>query len=333
MAAQKGIGRLVQVGLGKESVRGTAVAATYWTPWNDLTIDEKKEFAVDAQSYGLIEDSTNLTQTKKWAQGSIAGNVLDQSFGLILYGMFGTLTSHSTHAGETVVYDNIFNIGESAQHQSLTFNLHDPLSAQDYQYANGVIEKLELNMALKQFINYTASLKALSGATHSAFTPSTTTENRFVPQYLTAKFANAYSTITGGGGTTVALKSAKVTFSANVEDQEVLGSLSPADFLNKEFSVEGTLEAIWQNESDFKTAFMGPTPQAMRLDIKNTDVTIGSATNPELILDFPKVTFQELGRPFKVKDLVYQTIKFKAVYSIGDTLMAKATLTNTVNGY
>ncbi len=331
--SSKGIGRLVQVGLGKESARGTAVAASYWTPWNDLTIDEKKEFAVDDQSYGIIEDSTNLTQTKKWAQGSIQGNVLDQSFGLILYGMFGTLTSHSAHSGETIVYDNVFNIGESAQHQSLTFSLHDPLSAQDYQYANGVVEKLELSMELKKFISYNASIKALSGATHSAFSPSTTTENRFVPQYLTAKFASAYSTITGGGGTSVSLKSAKVTFNANVEDQDVLGSVAPADFLNKEFSVEGTLEAIWQNESDFKTAFMGPTAQAMRLDIKNSDVTIGSASSPELTLDFPKVTFKELGRPFKVKDLVYQSISWKAVYSIADTLMAKATLTNIVNGY
>jgi hypothetical protein len=78
---------------------------------------------------------------------------------------------------------------------------------------------------------------------------------------------------------------------------------------------------------------MGPTPQAMRLDIKNSDVTIGSASNPEIIIDFAKVTFQELGRPFKVKDLIYQTIKWKAVYSVSDTLMAKLTLTNTVTTY
>src|SRR5277367_3763108 len=126
MAAQKGIGRLVQVGVAKETTRGTAISsATYWNPWNDLTLDEKKEFAVDAQAYGIIEDSVQLTQTKQWAQGSIAGNVLDQSFGLILYSMFGTLTSHSAHSGESIVYDNIFNIGESAQHQSLTLFLHD----------------------------------------------------------------------------------------------------------------------------------------------------------------------------------------------------------------
>jgi hypothetical protein len=395
----KGIGRLVQVGVAKETTRGTAISsAAYWNPWNDLTLDEKKEFATDAQSYGIIEDSVNMTQTKQWAQGSLSGNVLDQSFGLILYSMFGTLTSHSAHSGESTVYDNIFNVGETAQHQSLTFFLHDPLAAVDYSYANGVVEKLEISMALKKFIDFTASIKALSGAAQSTFSPSTTTENRFVPQYLAAKFALNYAGLTGtltatgtasssihvtacsinpqtnlkvGMGVTgtnipanttiakivsstaydlsaattgaigtqtfapvtIALKSAKLTINSNVEDQDVLGNLNPADFLNKEFSVEGSLECIWQNESDFKAQFMGPYPLAIRLDIKNTDVIVGSATNPEIIFDMPKCTITELGRPFKVKDLVYASIKFKAVYSISDTLMLKATLTSVANGF
>src|ERR1700710_2355606 len=107
--SQKGIGKLIQVGVARETTRGTAISsASNWLPWTDLTLDEKKDFAVDEQSYGVIEDATNLTQVKKWSQGSLMGNVLDQSFGLVLYSMFGTLTSHATHSGETTVYDNIF---------------------------------------------------------------------------------------------------------------------------------------------------------------------------------------------------------------------------------
>ncbi len=183
--SSKGIGRLIQIGLAKELTRGTAnTSATYWNPWTDLTLDEKKEFATDAQSYGIIEDNTNLTQVKKWAQGSIAGIVSDQSIGLILYSMFGGYGV--TGAGP---YVHTFSVGESAQHQSLTFLLHDPLSAVDYSYPNGVVEKLEISMALKKFIEYNASIKTLSGTSQSAFSPSTTTENRFVPQYLSAGFA------------------------------------------------------------------------------------------------------------------------------------------------
>jgi len=388
MSAQKGIGRKIQVGIAKESTRGTAPSsATYWNPWTDLTLDEKKEFVVDDQSYGVVEDAVNLSQTKKWAEGSIAGNVHDQSIGLILYAMFGGYAVTGSNP-----YTHTFTVGQSAQHQSLAFYLHDPLAAQDYNYPNGVVEKLELTAELKKFIMFNASIKALTGATHADYTPSTTSENRFLPQYLAAKFALDYAglqgtktatgtcststhvtslsiststlrvgmTVTGTnipagttiaaivndtafdlsaastgsatsytfGPATIALKSAKVSISSNVEDQEVLGSTSPADFLNKEFSVEGTFEAIWKGESDFKTQFMGPTPLSIRLDFLNSDVS-----NSELYIDLPKCTIQELGRPFKVKDLVYQEIKFKAVYSVSDTLLAKAVLTNTTSTY
>jgi hypothetical protein len=396
MAAQKGIGRLVQVGVAKETTRGTAIAsASYWNPFQELVLDEKKEFVHDEQSYGIIEDTTNLTQTKRWAEGSLAGNVLDQSFGLILYSMFG---GYAVSGPTDSSYTHTFTIGETAQHQSLTLFLHDPLSFVDYSYANGVVEKLELMVELKKFVTFSATLKSLTGASQSAFTPSTTTENRFVPQYLAAKFALNYGGLqgtltatgtaastthvtacsinpqtnlkvgmgvtganipanttiakivsataydlsaatTGAIGTqtftpvTIALKSAKVTFNANVESHDVLGNLNPADFLNKEFSVEGQLECIYQNNSDFKDQFMGPYALAIRLDLKNTDVTIGAGTSPEMYIDMPKCYVTELSRPFKVKDLVYQTIKFKAAYSLSDTLLAKVLLTNTVSTY
>src|SRR3982074_2720338 len=148
-------------------------------------------------------------------------------------------------------------------------------------------------MELKRFITCTAANTSVPGASQSNFTPSTTAENRFVPQSLAAKFALNYAglqgTLTATGtaaspsnvtacsinpqtnlkvgmgvsGTNVpagakvaaivsataftlsaattgavatmtftpvsiALKSAKVTINANVEDQEVLGNLAPA---------------------------------------------------------------------------------------------------------
>jgi hypothetical protein len=364
----------------------------------DLTLDEKKEFATDTMAYGLIEDSVNMTRTKAWAQGSLNGTVLDTTIGLLLYSIFGT---HSVSGSGP--YTHTFSVSESAQHQSLTLFKHDPLAGQDYSYANGVVEKLELNIALKQFVQFTASLLAQSGAAQSAFSPSTTTENRFVPQYLSAEFAPTYtglggsltatgtaaSTVhvtgvsinvfqnlkvgmgvsgtniptgatvaklvsstaydlsvatTGAIGTqtftpmTIALKSAKVTINANVESQDVLGSVAPADFLNKEFSIEGTMEAILQNETDFKTFFMGtnnsgaPQPLAVALAMTNTDATY-SSTNPSLTLNMAKCYITEYGTPYKVKELTYQNIKFKAVYSLTDSLMANVVLVNGTSTY
>lgn len=391
------IGRQFQVGIAKETTRGTVAAPSFWVPFNDLTLDEKQDKVFDAQAYGIIEDSVAALTTKKYVEGTLTANLYDSTFGLMLFALLGTLTSHTVHSGETTVWDNIFNVAESTQHQSLTLAIHDPATGKDYAHANTVISKLEIKYALKQFVQYTATVMGLTGASQSSYTPSNTAENRFVPQYLTLQLAPTVAgvegTLTGTGtasstihvtglsisttllqvgmtvtgtnipvGATIAtivsasafdlsaastgaaasytfgpavvkVKAASITIDTNVEAQEVLGSVNPADFLNKEFKVEGSVEAIWQNESDFKTQFVANTSQAMIFDLKNTDVTIGSATNPEFKLEMPQVYITELGRPIKVKDLIYQTIKFRGTYSLTSAYMIKATLTNTTNGY
>ena len=79
----KGIGRLIQVGMAKESTRGTAKwFGLILDAWIDLTLDEKKEFAADDRATASSKTAINLTQTKKWAQGSLAGKSHDQTIRL-----------------------------------------------------------------------------------------------------------------------------------------------------------------------------------------------------------------------------------------------------------
>jgi hypothetical protein len=95
--------------------------------------------------------------------------------------------------------------------------------------------------------------------------------------------------------------------------------------------MSGTLEAIWQNESDFKTQALA-TPnaaQALLVSIVNTDVTIGSAANPAIAITLDQVYFTEFSRPIKIKDLVYQTIKFSCSYSTANSEMANIVTTNS----
>lgn len=327
----KGIGKLFQIGIAKETTRGTAkTSATYWPAFSDMAPEEKFENAVDTQAYGVIEDNASQTRTKNWMEGSINAPVTDQSFPLLLLSLFGTDTV-TTHSGESAVYDHAITVGQNSQHQSLTYFVHDPLSGQDYSHALGVVTKMDIEYALKDFVKYSASIMGQQGATQSTFTPSQSAENRFVPQYLTFKVASNLSGL--GAASPIALRSLKITIDENIESQDVLGNPAPADFLNKEFKIEGTLEAIWQNESDFKANAIANTPQAMRLDLINSGVTIGSATHPEIKIDLAKVYFTDFSRPIKTKDLVYQTLKFKAAYSISDAQMAKITCTNTVASY
>src|ERR1700691_4621780 len=102
----KGIGKLFQIGIAKETTRGTAkTSATYWPAFTDMAPEEKYENAVDVQAYGVIEDNASQTRTKDWMDGSINAPVTDQSFPLLLFSLLGTDTV-TTHSGESVVYDH-----------------------------------------------------------------------------------------------------------------------------------------------------------------------------------------------------------------------------------
>lgn len=327
----KGIGRLMQVGLAKETTRGTVEsAATYWIPFSEAEINEKDEKALVDMSYGLIEESQGEEIVKQWAEGSLKGPVTDKSFGLILLATLGAVSTGDNADSDATVKDHTFTVAQSAQHQALSVFLDDPLGGQDYKHAMGVISSLELNYETGKFIEFTANFMAKKGES-ATNTPATTTEYRFLPQHLTFKLASNISGL--GAASAISIKSLKLNIEKNVESDDVLGSVAPADFLNKQFTITGELEAIWQNESDFKTAALAGTAKAMRIDLVNSNQTIGNSANPRLKIDLAKVIFSEFANPIKINDVMIQTLSFKAHYSQSDTKLIEALMTNTVASY
>ena len=331
----RGIGKQIQVGISRETTRGTASAvATFWLAADDWTLDEKWKNAVDVQTYGVIESQQSETRVKQWSEGMLKLPFSNNSTGLLLLALLGTDTATTKESG---VYNHAFTIAQNVQHPSLTIFMHDPIATPsgttaDYTYANSVVHKVEIDYALGKFVDVSASVKGQSGSSVAvAFTPSQVVETRFVPQYLT--FTPAANIAGLGAGSPIKLKSAKLSFDLNEEDDDVLGSVHPRDFYNKEFKVEGTIEAIWENESDFKTNALANTPQAFRFNLVNADVTIGAASNPTFVLDLAKVYFTEFSKPIKLKDIMYQTVKFSAAYSPSDSCMLRGTLVNTVASY
>jgi hypothetical protein len=327
----KGIGRLLQFGVAKETVRGTAESgATFWVPFSEASLDEKQNKITNEQAYGVIEDSFAQDIGKQWAEGTIKAPIGDKHFGLILLNVLGTVNTADNADSDPSVKDHTFTVGQSAQHQALTVFLDDPLGGQDYKHALGMINSLEIVYERGQYVEYSANVRAKKGAT-ATLSPSTTSENRFTNKHLTFKLASNLAGL--GAASATVIKSLKLSIEQNLEDDDVLGSLDPADFLNKQFTITGTVEAIWQNESDFKTAFLANTAKAMRIDLVNSDVTIGSAANPQLRIDLAKVYFEELTRPIQVNDVIMQTLGFKAVYSSSDSKAITILLTNTQASY
>ena len=326
--SQKGIGRQVQLGVSKETSRGTAPASvSYYLAWADGTPEEKYDNVIDIETRGVIEDSANVNRVKNWMEAALKIPVLDKSFPLFLYSLLGT----DTPASHGAAYDHVFTIAQSVQHQSLALYIHDPLAAVDYSHANCIVKKLDLELALKKYIDATITIVGQKGVSISTLTPSQAEENRFLPQHVTFKVAATQATLAAASA--YAVKSLKLTIDQNVDDDDVLGLTYPRDFLNKEVKIEGTLEAIFSSEADFKTAALANTLKALRIDATNTDVDLGGGVHPEIQIDLNQVFFTEYSLPRKLKDLVYQTVKFKATYKPADGKMITITATNAVATY
>lgn len=322
----KFIGRLADVGIAKEAVRGTGEAsASFWLPKLSLSVDDGIEQAVDESSIGVIEDSPNAAIVAKFAEGEIEGNIYDKSFGLLLLAALGSVST--TGPAQSTVYTHAFSVLQSAQHPSLTLFLEDP--NQDYKYALGVLRSLDLEVMLGAFAKYKAGFRSKVGAT-ATNTPAYTTENSFLPQHGTFKTATNLAGLTGASA--INIRSVKLSINKNAEDDRKLGSLDPVDILNKQFQVEGTVELVFTDET-FKTELLADTAKAMRIALTNTDVTIGSSMNPSLTIDLAKVKFSQFERNYSNGDITTATVNFKGHYSLSDTSLITASLVNTQVSY
>lgn len=322
----KFIGRLVDIGIAKETTRGTAeTTASFYLPKMSLSIDDGIEQVIDESSVGVIEDSTDAQVVSDFSTWEIEGKIGDKSIGLILLGIFGTVST--TGGGETSTYLHTYSVDESAQHDSLTIFQDDP--NQDYKYPLAMVDTWEFSAAIGEYCKVTIGGRSKIGST-ATIAPSYVAETNFLPQHATLKYASSVAGL--GAGTEVNIRTISLSGSKNVEDDRRLGSKSQTDILNKQFAVEGSVELVFDAET-FKTQMLADTAQALRITLENTDVTIGSTLHPKLVFDLYKVKWSEFTRNYGNDDIVTATASFKAHYNITDSNMIRAYLTNAQASY
>lgn len=319
------IGRKYNIGIGKESARGTAVAATYWLPKMDYQIDDKINYAVNNSAVGVIEDANGQDVTSKYAEGSISGRASDTTLGLILLATLGTDTPALV---ETTAHDHVFSVLETAQHPSLTIAVAGPNESTGYRHALAMIDSLQLDYEINKYCTYKAGFRANAAASGANTASFATTENVFLPQHATFKIATNLAGL--GAASAVSVRKVSLSIKKNVEEDYTIGNLSPVDRINKQFSVEGTVEIVYNDRTYIDSILMTDTVKAMRIAAVNTGVTIGASSNPSLTVDLAAVKLSEVARKTSNNDVVTQTLKFKAFYSLADAKMITVTLRNIV---
>ena len=321
----KFLGRLASVAIAKEASRGTPESTPdFWIPTVTLSLDDEIEQVVDESAIAVIEDGTEAEIVSKIAVGSMEGNVGVDSIGLILLNVFGSV---STGGPTDSAYTHTYNVGQDAQHDSLTFFINE--ANQDWQYGNGMISDFVLDVVLGTYAKFTAGFRAVAGVADS-LTTSFAAETRFLPQHGTFKMASAQSGLDGASATNI--RRFTLNVEKNLEDDRAIGSVAPVDILNGQFMVSGSVEMVYDADA-IKDTMLADTAQAIRITLTNAGVTIGAGTNPSLQFDLYKAKISNFKRNLDNGAIVTASFDFKGLYSISDSKSLEAVLVNDTASY
>lgn len=325
----KFIGRLFNVGIGKETTRGTPKATSYWLTTTDISIDEKINQVKYDNTYGVIENMIDADVTKKFAEGTIDGVIDDSSIGLVLNATFGTV---ATTGPTDSAYTHTFSVGQNAQHQSLTINVSEPNASgsSSKQFPLAMVDSLEMNFEVGAYPTYSMAFVA-NVTTSTTTTVAYTAPYNFKPQQGIVRIADTYSNL--ATGTTYTVRKVSLNTSKNLEDDDNIGSTSATDRLNKQFAVTGSMELVYTDREFIDTFMLANLTRAMQIKFTNTDRTIGASTNPSITIKLAKVKFQEVAKNISKDDITMQTVNFEGYYSTSDSKMIDVALVNSVVSY
>lgn len=300
----KYIGRLVNVGIGRETVRGAGATPVYEVPSSSFSFDDKVTKARSQGSLSNIADSEEAFVTTKYGEGDLEGEIRSKSFGFILYGMLGSLT---TSGPTDSAYTHLFTISQSNNHQSLALVVDDPNTTELYKLV--MLNSLEITAELDQVVMYTAAFMSKAGRDTGLTVPAVVRESKFTKKHITVKLADNIAGLGAASG--IGVKSLTLTIEKNVTLDDVLGTAEPEDILNQQLAVEGELTLNYEAET-FKDYMKNGTYKAIELAFINTDDTIGSSTRPSLTIQLPKVDFFDWEPSYDNDSIVTQSISFKA---------------------
>lgn len=323
----KYIGRLVNVGLAKESSRGTAVVAAHWLPKVNVAFFDRASKWNSKLNYNTIGDAAQAPKIMEWAEGEIETEFNDRAFGLILLAAFGTL---NTTGPSDSAYTHTYSLQNDAQHDSLTITLQDPDRTDRFSLA--MLESLEFEVLPDQIVMTKVVFKSRTGRSVAAETPSYSTAfNKFLGRHASVKIATVVGGLAAASG--LNLKSFKLKISKNTILNTVIGTVWPDDILNQRFEITGELTLDLEDQT-YRALMLDGSYRALRFNLTNSDVLIGATSRPSFTLDLARVHF-EGWEPTRANDeIVTQKVSFRALWdATTQTTVNSCTLINNVSSY
>ncbi len=282
---------------------------------------------------GTFQVGETVTQAVSSATGTVRRVDGTQIYVVVASGTFtsgsNTVTGGTSSATGVPTFDNtlrthVFARLNSNNHPSYTLYGVDDVGTFRSPYS--MLESLELELKVGDFLRFASVWKGQKESSTSATPSFTTSENHFLSKHANLKLATSLSGLNAASAS--AVTSVKMTIQKNLEPYQAFGSVDVASIHNKQFKVVGEITALF-NATTLKDLVLNSTKKAMRLDLTNSDVTIGSAGNPFLIIDLAQVSFENWSRSAGNDELVMQTLGFEAEFSVTDSESIAMLLQNT----
>lgn len=305
----KFIGRLSDVGVARESSRGTGVAPALWLPKIENNFYPRVTKQRTQASYGTInQDGYQSYMVQKWSEGSLVLELEDKALGYFLYALLGTCNSSGPVDS---AYTHAFTLQNDNQHDSLSITVKESDIA-TVIYTMAMINSLKIEANTGEIAKLTVDLISKMEKDTNAVTPSYSAQNKFVARNFSLKLAD--NTAGLGTASVIRPKSFSLTVNKNAKPDFGLGTADPVDIYNQAISIEGEIELNYADET-YKDLMLNGTFKAMRVAF-TSDALIGNSSVPSFTLDLSRCDF-DVWEPARPNDeLATQKIQFRALYDV-----------------
>lgn len=319
----KFIGRQQDVGIARETTRGALVAPTFWVPKTNFNVEDKAQKARFQGNYGVLAGGDDALVAQKWAEGDLQFEAQDKIMGLIFYALFGTVSSASFNSA----FKHTASLANSVQHTTLALFMNDPIGSgetptKSVAYAMSMINSLELAVELGELVKCNVNFIAKPHTDYTRQTASYASQslNKFAHHHLRFKVAANEASL--DAASKINLQSLTLRIEKNVVRENALGTVHPVDILNRMFKISATVKLTYEDRT-YRDYMMNGTKKAVRIQLVNPDVTIGS-TNPQLQIDLPICDFEQWEPDVKLEDIAMQEILINALYDVTNSQLIGA---------
>lgn len=320
-------GRQVEVGIGIETVAGTAVAATDYFKWDTFSMQSMSDKILLNSARGIRNKASNSLIIKKYGKGSLEFvpnvDVLPYVLGMAL----GTRTT-GTHSGESVIYDHVFTIQNANASMKTATLLVKQGGIQTERYSNCVVDTLDLTFD-KDFAKANIGMIAAFPDTGSV-TPAYTQDTLFSRNQLAVQFGTSLS----DAAMNTALPLVAFTLNQNnsvlFEDAFLSGANTPVagGFIAGPLEIKGTYTLQFSSTAEL-AKYQANTKNAIIATV--TGAAIGVAAFEQVIINIGRATLTKAPLEYNLDGLVYLKQEFTVEYDATDHELA-ITVTNGYAG-